>query len=84
MSTFSSNAKYRIHIQDDSPESLKKELTEAARILDGLRHYSKIWKEHYGSFNRNHMKIWEDKADEWIEQHKKIMDNDNTPKIPNE
>lgn len=56
-------ATYRL--KNVTPEKLE----ELAKISHNLRHYSKIWKQHYGATNRNQMKVWEDKMDEWLQDN---------------
>lgn len=66
------NTKYKIHIQANTDEEMRKELQELAFILTGLRCSTKEWHEHFGSHRRAEMAIWERKADEWIERHKVV------------
>jgi len=66
--------KFHIHIDADNEEALKKELKELAYILTGLREYTKIWSQEYGSASLRNKKVWEQKADEWIEKHKIIIE----------
>lgn len=41
-------------------------LRELAEILVKLRHFTKIWEEHYGAHNRERKNYWQVRADEWI------------------
>jgi hypothetical protein len=49
------------------PENqLPEKFLEAVQLLQKLRHFKKIWDEHYGGTNRNNLRRWEDKADEFL------------------
>ncbi len=44
-------------------------LEELARISFNVRHYKKIWEEHFGAINRDNLRRWEEKLDSWLEQN---------------
>lgn len=48
-----------------------KDLQELTHIVINLRHYTKLWDEHYGSRLKDSKKLWEANADTWIEKHLK-------------
>lgn len=56
-------ATYRL--KNATPDKME----ELARISHNLRHYSKIWKEHYGKPNLDQMQEWEKKMDTWLKEN---------------
>lgn len=44
-----------------------------AKIAFNLRHFSRIWKEHFGATNRNAMVLWESKMDEFLAKNVEII-----------
>ena len=50
-----------------TPEEIPEKLREAMWILYKMRHYKKVWDQHYGSQNRRNLQEWESRADKFIE-----------------
>jgi len=50
-------------------EPSNEKLEELAMISKNLRFYSKVWGEHFGSYNKIRMVFWQKKMDQWLEQN---------------
>lgn len=57
------NKKLEIVVPEDE---LAQKLNDACMIIAKIRHYQKIWYEHYGATNKKNLKLWESKADEFL------------------
>jgi putative sterol carrier protein len=55
-------------IKVTSEEELEKIAKEALHILANLRHFTKLWNEHFGSHYKDRKKFLESKADQFIEK----------------
>lgn len=46
---------------------------QLARIAFNLRHFTKVWDEHYGSTNRNAKVLWQSRMDEFLAKNVEII-----------
>jgi hypothetical protein len=51
----------------NSEEELIDKFKESVHILNNLRHFTKIWQDHYGAGNNFKRVYWQEKADKFLD-----------------
>lgn len=55
-------------VKIESEEQLVAMTKELLHIISNLRHWTKLWNEHFGSYYGKQKKMWEQRADDYLEK----------------